>query len=352
METILLTGGGGYIGSHICILLLEKGYRVKILDSFINSNPDVITKIKKIFLINNKDYHGNFEIFKGDILDKDYVENIFYKAKNEKKPIDSVIHLAGLKSVAESVLDPLSYWDVNVKGTINLLKVMKKFDCPNLIFSSSASIYGNSTKEIVDENSLIMPISPYAFTKASIENILTNLYNSNPNFWKFLSLRYFNPVGAHNSGLIGENPNGDPTNLFPIMGQVALGLKQKLNVFGKDWDTFDGTCIRDYIHVMDLANAHCESIEYLENNQPAIKFLNIGTGIGTSVLEAINCFIKVNNIDLKYQFTKRRNGDVGVLIADNKLGLNELNWAPKENLESMCRDAWRYQKNNLKLKWD
>ena len=272
---------------------------------------------------------------------------LFLKAKEKGKPIEGVIHLAGLKSVEESTQKPLKYWDYNLKGTINLLKMMEEYSCTNLVFSSSATVYGNKKDNIlINENSLINPTNTYGYTKATIERILEDLSKIKNQKWRIASLRYFNPVGAHYSGLIGENPLDIPNNIFPIIIKVAAGLIDELKIFGNDWDTPDGTGIRDYIHVMDLAEGHLISLEKILNNKFKFIKLNLGTAKGTSVLELIKTFEKVNKVKVPYKYCLKRDGDVAYSVADNSLAKSILNWRPKRNLEEMCRDSWNWYKHN------
>ncbi len=344
MKNILLTGGSGYIGSHTCIPLLEKGYKITVIDSNINSSDLSIERIKKIL---RKDSHKkNISFLKGDLRDKLFLNKVFLKAKEENTPFEGVIHFAGLKSVSESFLKPLLYWENNVYGSICLIEIMRKFDCRNIVFSSSASIYGNTTSQAILETSEVKPCTPYAHTKVAIENILEATFQSSKGSWGIANLRYFNPIGAHETGLIGESPLNIPNNLFPIMCKVANQKKKRLQIFGNDWPTNDGTCVRDYIHIMDLADAHCSALDYLLENKPQIINLNIGTGIGTSVLELVKIFMRVTSCNLPYEFCARRIGDSPYVVANNKQASSTLNWSPKRDLDQMCKDGWNWQKNN------
>ena len=272
---------------------------------------------------------------------------MFKKALILKAPITSVIHFAGLKSVKESNLKPLEYWDVNVSGSINLLKIMDKYNCRNIVFSSSATIYGsNKEQNSFKEDSNINPINTYGETKASVEKILNYLHFSNPEKWNIACLRYFNPIGAHPSGLIGESPLEEPENLFPYICQVASGKRKILKIFGNDWPTKDGTCIRDFIHVMDLVDAHICALENLYKGKNKLINLNIGTGKGTSVLELISTFEEVNKIKIPFIIQGRRDGDSAYVVADNSLSQEILNWQTKRSLLDMCRDGWNWQKKN------
>ena len=343
MKNILITGGAGFIGSHTCLLFLERGFNIIVYDSFVSSSPDSLKNVKKI---NNKKDHkikGNLIIVNGDICDSNKLNKVFSDAKQSDNCIDGVIHFAGLKSVKESVENPLRYWDINVNGTINLLKIMELHDCYSIVFSSSATIYGYCEYGLLKENSKINPVNPYGDTKFSIEKLLHDVFNSSPTKWRIANLRYFNPIGAHFTGLIGEDSKGQINNLFPLILEVASGRRKQLEVFGNDWPTPDGTCLRDYIHVMDLSEGHILALNYLFENVPKIININLGTGIGTSVLELIHTFSKINNIEIPYTFTTRRKGDVPMLVADNSLSKKLLNWMPKRNLQIMCKDGWKWK---------
>ena len=343
MHRILVTGGCGFIGSHTCLALLEKNYEVWVVDSLVNSSHLVLERIKKL---SNKS--NNIKFFKGDIRDIEFIRKVFQKAINNDLPISGVIHFAGLKSVGESNYEPIKYWDVNVNGTINLIRVMEESNCRSIVFSSSATIYGVKDDSPIKESFDIESINPYGNTKIVIEKLLKDLYLSSPDEWRISSLRYFNPIGAHESGLIGEDPLGIPNNIFPLIMQVGMRRISKLQVFGNDWDTQDGTGVRDYIHVLDLADGHILAMEYLFNRKPQIINLNLGTGTGTSVLELINTFERVNNVSIPYEFTDRRRGDYATVIADNSKLIKVLNWKPKRDLLKMCVDGWRWQKSNPK----
>ena len=343
MRRILVTGGCGFIGSHTCLELLEKNYEVWVVDSLVNSSHLVLERIKKL---SNKS--NNLKFFKGDVRDINFIRKVFQKAINNDIPISGVIHFAGLKSVGESIDEPIKYWDVNVNGTISLIRVMEESNCRSIVFSSSATIYGIKDDTPIKESFDIESINPYGTTKIVIEKLLKDLYLSSPDEWRIISLRYFNPIGAHESGLIGEDPLGIPNNIFPLLMQVCMRRINKLQVFGNDWDTKDGTCVRDYIHVLDLADGHILAMEYLFNHNPQIMNLNLGTGTGTSVLELINTFERVNNVSIPYEFTERRKGDYASVIADNSKLVKVLNWQPRRDLLKMCMDGWRWQKSNPK----
>ncbi len=347
---LLVTGGAGFIGSHTCIALLESNHEVVIIDSHINSSIETINSIKKILnkWSNHQDINLNGIV--GDIRDEELLNKLFFKAETEGKPFDAVLHFAGLKSVNESVISPLEYWDSNIKGSISLLKSMNKYNCKTIIFSSSASIYGTNNEVLFKETSQIKPINPYGRTKHTIEIILNDLFASAPDEWKIANLRYFNPIGAHQSGIIGESPLGIPNNIFPLITKVAEGKSNYFSIYGNDWPTKDGTGVRDYIHVMDLAEGHLAALNFLKENETQIININLGTGLGTSVLELINQFQDANNIRIPYEFTNRRLGDAASVIADNSLAINLLNWLPKRSLKQMCIDGWRSKQFGLNQK--
>ena len=347
MKRILITGGAGFIGSHTCVNLLEKNYEVYLVDSFVNSSPFVIERLISICDLNDSELGKNLKVFKGDLKDKGFIENIFSNADKSGKQIDGVIHFAGLKAVNESVLNPLKYWNENIFSSLNLFSVMKKYNCNLLVFSSSATVYGKESQSPIKENSFLNPSNPYGNTKLTIEKILNDIYNENPSNWKIACLRYFNPIGAHKSSLIGENPVRNPNNLFPLICNAAFEDNKKLKIFGSDWDTIDGTCIRDFIHVSDVAEGHLRTLEYLNNHKANILKMNIGTGLGTSVLELVETFSRVNKININYKFTSRREGDLKEIVADNSLASSLLNWKPNRSLEEMCIDGWNWKKNNV-----
>lgn len=331
--SILITGGAGYIGSHTVVKLLEAGYRVVVVDNYVNSSPKALERVK---IITGKD----FPFYERDIRDKDKLDEIFKSHK-----IDAVIHFAGLKSVGESCEKPLEYYDNNIYGTLTLLDVMRKNGCKNIVFSSSATVYGGeNTPPFTEDMKTGSTTSPYGSTKLYIEGILKDMYRSD-NSWHIVLLRYFNPVGAHESGLIGENPNGTPNNLMPYITKVALGKIPNLHVFGGNYPTKDGTCIRDYIHVTDLAEGHVKAYEKVMNSA-GVNIYNLGTGAGTSVLDVINAFKRVNNVDVPYEITSRREGDVAVCYANADKALKELHWKAVKTLDDMCRDAYNWQRKN------
>ncbi|CAI3397854.1 UDP-glucose 4-epimerase GalE [Enterococcus cecorum] len=336
---ILVSGGTGYIGSHTVIELISSGQEVVCVDNFANSKKKSITTIEKIS-------KKNIPFYCVDIRNKEKLREIF-----RENNFDACIHFAALKAVGESVYKPLEYYDNNLSGTLTLLEVMKEFNCKNLIFSSSATVYGNPSVIPITENCPKGEITnPYGQTKSMIEQILMDLHkadivNESDNPWNIVLLRYFNPIGAHQSGLIGEDPSGVPNNLMPYITQVALGKLDYLNVFGNDYDTPDGTGVRDYIHVVDLARGHVHALKAIEENC-GLEIFNLGTGKGTSVLELVHAFEKVTGVKVPYKFVERRPGDIATCYADASKAKEKLGWVAKYDIEDMCRDAWRWQKMN------
>lgn len=329
---ILLTGATGYIGSHAWIELLNVGYEVLGIDNLCNSNSKVLDRLKKIT-------GSKVNFFEGDVRDKNFITSVF-----KRYPIKLVIHFAALKAVGDSVHNPLDYYHNNLEGLLNLLRVMQENKCKKFIFSSSATVYDpdNSTPYI--ENMSLGPVNPYGWTKYMGEQILRDIEISDSQ-WSVAYLRYFNPVGAHESGLIGEYSVGVPNNLMPYISQVAIGQRDKLSVFGGDWPTPDGTGVRDYIHVVDLALGHLAAVDNLLNRQTSLT-VNLGTGKGYSVLELIQAFEKVSGREIPYQIVNRRHGDIAVSYADTQLAKKLLNWSAQYNLERMCADTWRWQSKN------
>lgn len=325
---ILVTGGTGYIGSHTCVLLLEQGHEVVIIDNLVNSKREVVDNIKEI---TKKDVY----FYEGDVRDTTLLNKIFSEHK-----IDAVIHFAGLKAVGESVAKPLEYYDNNINSTIRLCEVMKEYNCKKIIFSSSATVYGNPEVLPIVEESRLSVTNPYGATKLYNEGILKDLYVSD-NEWSICLLRYFNPVGAHKSGLIGEDPNGIPNNLMPYIVKVALKELECLSIFGNDYETKDGTGVRDYIHVLDLADGHIKALDKVKNN-PGVFIYNLGTGNGYSVLELVKTFERVNNVAVNYKFTSRRDGDIAACYANSDKASKELKWEAKLGIEDMCKDAYNY----------
>lgn len=346
MKSILVTGGAGFIGSHTCLTLLENGFEIFVFDSYINSSKKSLKNIIKILKKNNKDLESNLHLFKGDLKNVRNIEAIFQAALKKNKAIEAVIHFAGLKSVKESIVYPCSYWDNNVTGTINLLKIMEKYNCRNIVYSSSATVYKVKSNKLLNEKDECEPVNPYGQTKLTIENFLKDIFNSASSEWRIACLRYFNPAGAHKSGLIGESPLGKPNNLYPQITKVALGKMSEIKIFGSNWPTPDGTGVRDYIHVSDLAEGHLLALNYLLNNKPQILTLNLGTGKGTSVLEFIRIFERINNVKVPFSFSKRRDGDNAIVVANNSLAKSILKWIPKRNIEDICKSGWNWQLKN------
>ena len=329
---ILVTGGAGYIGSHTCVLLLNAGYDVVVVDNLSNSKEEAIKRVEHIT-------GKSLTFYKQDILDRDGLEKVF----RSEKP-DAVIHFAGLKAVGESVAIPLSYYHNNVTGTLILLETMSKFNCKKIVFSSSATVYGVPKSVPIKEDFPLSVTNPYGATKLMTENILRDLYVSDKD-WGIIILRYFNPIGAHESGLIGEDPKGIPNNLVPYVAQVAVGKREKLNVFGNDYKTKDGTGVRDYIHVIDLANGHLAALDKLKEGSGVYTF-NLGTGKGYSVLDVVKAFEKACGKPIPYVIAPRRAGDIDECYADPTYAKNVLKWSAKFGIDKMCEDSWRWQKNN------
>tara|TARA_B100000886_G_scaffold54682_1_gene33558 strand:+ start:23847 stop:24905 length:1059 start_codon:yes stop_codon:yes gene_type:complete len=345
IKTVLVTGGTGYIGSHTCLYLIEKGYSVIVIDSLVNSSLNSLERIRTI-LKNNHRNLTSLKFHEGSLNNKEFIDKVFKQALSLGNKIDAVIHFAGFKSVKESIDNPFLYWENNVSGTINLVSVMNKYMCNKIVFSSSATIYKTNNIELINEKCEKGPINPYGNTKRVNEVFLSDVFKSNRDKWGIINLRYFNPIGAHPSGLIGESPKGIPNNIFPVIMNIAFDKKQCLEVFGNDWPTRDGTCIRDYIHITDLAQGHIKALEFLKKNSSKSFSINLGTGQGTSVLELIRIFENTNQIKLNYIFSKRREGDAPVVVADNKVAKEILNWVPKKSIEEMCRDGWNWKLKN------
>ena len=345
MDTVLITGGFGYIGSHISFCLIQKGYTVVVVDSLVNSFESSYINLR--YLLDSEGLNSNEKLFfeKGDVRDKKFLNNIFSSYAQSNKAISSVIHLAGLKSITKSINNPIEYWDINVVGTLSLVSIMNRYKCYNLIYSSSATIYKPKGFNMFKENDDLKPNNPYGKTKLVVEQFLKDLFYSNSsNNWKIANLRYFNPVGAHHSGIIGENPKGESTNLFPSIVNVIQNKQKELFIFGNNWPSKDGTCIRDFIHVMDLAEAHISALDYLLSNKAQNIALNIGTGIGTTILEVIEKFSEINQKQIPLKFVSKRIGDEAFVVADNSLALKLLNWYPKRNLENICKDCINFLK--------
>lgn len=330
---ILVTGGAGYIGSHTIVELFNEGYEVVVIDNLVNSSEK---SLERVYEITGK----KPKFYKGDVADASLLDDIFC---NEN--IDCCIHFAGLKAVGESVQKPIEYYSNNISGSLVLFDAMRRHCVKNIIFSSSATVYGNPEKVPITEECRKGDItSPYGQTKGMLEQVLTDIYKSDSE-WNIILLRYFNPIGAHESGKIGENPNGIPNNLMPYITQVAVGKRECLGVFGNDYDTPDGTCIRDYIHVVDLAAGHVKAVAKLKEN-PGLKIYNLGTGIGSSVLDVVNTFVKASGVDVRYEFKPRRAGDVPMMYCDATKAKEEMGWEATRDLYKMCEDSWRWQKNN------
>ena len=333
-DSILVTGGAGYIGSHTICELLMADYEVTVIDNFSNSSIESIHRVEKI--CNKKLTFHECDVRDTNSLRSLFIENDF----------TSVIHFAGLKSIGESVEEPLEYYDNNVGGTLSLLQVMKETNVKNLIFSSSATVYGDPESVPISEDAKTNTTNPYGAAKLTVENILQYLFGSDPT-WNIVILRYFNPVGAHQSGLIGEDPNGIPNNLIPYITQVAIGKLQSINIYGNDYPTNDGTGVRDYIHVIDLAHGHVKALNKLTKGS-GLNIYNLGTGIGYSVLEMIKAFEEVVGKTIPYEITHRRPGDIAECYADPKLAKLELGWSAMKTISDMARDAWNWQKKILK----
>lgn len=357
---ILITGGAGYIGSHTCIELLKVGYDLVVLDNMCNSSIESLQRVSRILgeeLENSAQARGNSEVveyhypfyqkvknerlvfIKEDIRNRAVLRAVF-----EQFEIESVIHFAGFKAVGESVEKPLMYYDNNVSGSVTLFEVMAEFGCKRLVFSSSATVYGDPASVPIKEDFPLSTTNPYGTSKLMIENILRDVFTSDSE-WSIALLRYFNPVGAHESGLIGEDPNGIPNNLMPFVAQVAVGQRDCLNVFGDDYNTPDGTGVRDYIHVVDLAKGHVAALKKLLN-QAGVLTVNLGTGMGYSVLEMVKAFEKASNRQLNYTIVARRPGDIAQCYADPQHAQNVLGWKAELGIDRMCEDAWRWQSNN------
>ena len=335
MAKILVTGGAGYIGSHTCVELLNAGHDVIVLDNLCNSSAESLNRVEKLT-------QKSLTFVEGDIRDSQLLDQIF-----QQNSIEAVIHFAGLKAVGESQQIPLAYFDNNIAGSISLVQAMQRAQVFKLVFSSSATVYGENNPSPLNEDMPTgMPTNNYGYTKLIVEQLLEKLAVSDER-WSIALLRYFNPVGAHKSGQIGEDPQGIPNNLMPYVTQVAVGRREKLSIFGQDYDTVDGTGVRDYIHVVDLANAHLCALNNRLVSQ-GCRAWNIGTGNGISVLQVKNTFEQVNGVAIPFEFVPRREGDVAICFADNRRAVQELDWAAKYGLEDMLADSWKWQKQNPK----
>ena len=338
MAQLLITGGAGFIGSHSCLVLLEAGHNLVVLDNFDNSSAE---SLKRVLELAGASAAGRLQVVEGDIRCAADLERAFAAGR----PITAVVHFAGLKAVGESVREPLRYWDVNLNGTRQLLEAMQAHGCRSLVFSSSATLYGMPELVPIPETAPIQPINPYGHSKAAVEQLLADLSASEPG-WRIARLRYFNPVGAHPSGRIGEDPRGIPNNLFPFVSQVAVRRRDCLQVFGGDWPTSDGSGIRDYIHVMDLAEGHRAALDMLLAEPPQLLSLNLGSGQGHSVLEVVRAFELASGRSVPYTVVDRRDGDAASTVADPRLATARLNWRTRRSLEEMCRDGWTWQQAN------
>ena len=330
---ILLTGGAGYIGSHTIIELDKAGHSVVVVDNLVNSNPESLRRVAKII-------GKEIPFYEVDVRDKEALSNVF-----DENKFDAVIHFAGLKAVGESVSKPLEYYHNNMTGTFILLDVMRQHQCKNIIFSSSATVYGDpAIIPITEECPKGHCTNPYGQTKSMLEEVLMDVQKADPE-WNVVLLRYFNPIGAHQSGMIGENPNGIPNNLMPYITQTAVGIRKELGIFGNDYDTPDGTGVRDYIHVCDLAAGHVAALKAIERNC-GLAIYNLGTGHGYSVLDVVNAFMKVNGVNVPYVIKSRRPGDIATCYCNPAKAKAELGWQAQYGIEEMCRDSWNWQKNN------
>ncbi|MHB1483246.1 MAG: UDP-glucose 4-epimerase GalE [Saccharofermentanales bacterium] len=332
MKKILVTGGAGYIGSHTCVELLNEGHEIAVIDNFSNSKMEALKRVKKIT-------GKEFPVYDEDVCDRDALDMIF-----RENDFDAVIHFAGLKAVGESVQIPLEYYQNNIGSTLTLCSVMQDYNVKKLVFSSSATVYGNPEKVPITEDAPLWCTNPYGWTKFMNEQILKDQFGSDPS-WSIILLRYFNPIGAHESGLIGEDPNGIPNNLLPFISQVAIGRRNILQVFGNDYETIDGTGVRDYIHVVDLAKGHCKAIDRTDGFI-GVDPVNLGTGTGYSVLQIIAAFEKESGRKIPYETVDRRPGDIAVCYADPEKARKVLLWRAEMGIDQMCRDAWRWQSMN------
>jgi UDP-glucose 4-epimerase len=342
LAQLLIAGGAGFIGSHTCLVLLEAGHDLVVLDSYRNSSTEALRRVAA--LAGQASSNARLTVIEGDIRSSSDLKKAFSSGVNGQ-PIEAVVHFAGLKAVGESVREPLLYWDVNMNGSRCLLQCMQSRGCRTMVFSSSATLYGLPEEIPIPETAPIRPINPYGHTKAAVEQMLADLAASEPD-WRIANLRYFNPVGAHPSGCIGEDPQGVPNNLFPFITQVAVGRRQYLQIYGGDWPTKDGSGVRDYIHVMDLAEGHQAALAYLLNQQQALITLNLGSGQGHSVIEVLEAFEKESGLSIPYQIVDRRPGDAAVTVAKSELAAQILGWRSKRGLKEICRDGWNWQRAN------
>ena len=336
MAQLLITGGAGFIGSHTALVLLEAGHSLVVLDNFHNSSPESLRRVQELA---GPEAASRLRVVEGDIRSAADLEEALGTSA------DAVVHFAGLKAVGESVAQPLAYWDVNVCGSRQLLAAMQRAGCRTLVFSSSATLYGIPDVVPIPESAPVQPINPYGHSKAAVERMLSDLEASEPG-WRIACLRYFNPVGAHPSGRLGEDPNGIPNNLFPFVSQVAVGRRSQLSVFGGDWPTSDGSGVRDYIHVMDLAEGHRAALDVLLAEDPQLLTLNLGSGQGHSVLEVVAAFEAASGQAVPYEVVARRPGDAATTVADPSLAAQRLRWRTQRGLGEMCRDGWAWQSAN------
>jgi len=355
---VLLTGGAGFIGSHTCLVLLEAGHRVVVIDDFSNGSHEALRRVSELAglegwrqlapdrWVAGDGQPARLTLLKGDVRSPRDLDRAFKdREAMGDGGIDAVLHFAGLKAVGESMGQPLRYWDVNVVGAVRLLEAMGRHGCQTLVFSSSATLYGITDRVPIPETAPLQPINPYGYTKAAVERMLADVAASTAG-WRIALLRYFNPVGAHPSGRIGEDPNGVPNNLFPFLCQVAAGRRQRLEVFGGDWPTPDGTGVRDYLHVMDLAEGHGRALETLQGEPPQLLTLNLGSGRGHSVLELVRSFEATNGLTLPYAVVERRPGDSAISVADPREAERHMGWRTRRSLADICRDGWAWQSAN------
>ena len=349
MANLLITGGAGFIGSHTCLALLQASHQLVVLDNFANSRLESLRRVAELAALEPLQPTGldcwatadqRLSVHRGDVRVRQELEPLFAAG-----PIDGVLHFAGLKAVAESIAQPLPYWDVNVRGSVCLLEAMAAWGCRTLVFSSSATLYGHPEHVPIPEEAPIQPINPYGQTKAAVEQLLADMAASHPD-WRLARLRYFNPVGAHPSGHIGEDPQGIPSNIFPLISQVAVGRRPRLEVFGSDWPTADGTGVRDFIHVMDLAEGHAATLALLLAEAPQLLTLNLGSGQGHSVLDLVNAFAAASGRPIPIRLSARRPGDSAVSIADPGAAERRMGWRTRRSLVEICRDGWAWQQAN------
>ena len=358
MTRVLLTGGAGFIGSHTCLALLEAGHRVVVIDDFSNGSPEALRRVSELAGLKGwrqlsperwgagEGPSARFTLLRGDVRSPRDLDRAFGIGQElGDGDIGAVLHFAGLKAVGESMGQPLRYWDVNVVGAVRLLEAMGRHGCRTLVFSSSATLYGLTDRVPIPETAPLQPINPYGYTKAAVERMLADVAASAPG-WRIALLRYFNPVGAHPSGRIGEDPSGPPNNLFPFLCQVAAGRRRRLEVFGGDWPTPDGTGVRDYLHVMDLVEGHSRALEVLEAEPPQLLTLNLGSGLGHSVLDLVRSFEATNGLTLPYAVVNRRPGDSAISVADPREAQRRMGWRTRRSLADICRDGWAWQSAN------